>query len=476
MSARVRNIDELKPPHDIDAELGALGAVVLNPDALDDIVAVIGADDFYLDQNRRLFKHMLGMHEAGRKFDTTLFMDRLKAAGDFDLCGGSAYLSKVINAVPNAAHAIHYAEIVRDHATRRQMIAAATDILNDGYDARDPVPEYISRSESTVFEVGNRCVAVGGSMDLKEALFKALDGIDARASGKMLRGVSSGFHGLDNLTGGFQPGEVTIIAGRTSMGKTALALGIMRKVAVESPVMFFSLEMDCLSIADRMLSMESKQSLYQMRAGTIARDAREAITESAATLGVLKMSMDDSGGRTVSQVAAICRRKSRRDGLGLVVIDYLQMLQPDNGRDPRHEQVSKISRSIKILARELKVPIVCLAQLNRQTTVSKDQRPMLSHLRESGAIEQDADVVVFAHRPWYYTGKAGEGQSLCEPAELIVAKNRQGPTGKVDVQWFGKWMSFANKAEERFAEENKAKRFSAIDEFNTLPPSDRSEF
>lgn len=455
-----------QPPFDIDAECSLLGSVVMMIECLDDVATIVSESDFYDTAHQVIFRHLLQLREKHKRFDDVLLVDSLKRTNDYEVIGGAAYLSKVINAVPNAAHATYYAEIVRDHATRRAMIYAATEVLRDGYESHEPVADYLSNAEAAVFSVGDRCQSLSGVIDMNESVLAALEGIERRATGQSLRGVSTGFHGLDNLTGGFQAGEVTILAGRTSMGKTALALNIVRNVSEEHRAILFSLEMDSLSMSERLLAMVAKADLYRMRTGTISAESRQDLIAAADTIHQLKIRIDDTSGRTVSQIASICRRQHRREGLGLAVIDYLQLLEPESNREPRHEQVAKISRRLKGLARELKIPLLVLAQLNRQTTTSKDNRPALSHLRESGAIEQDADVVVFCHRPAYYSGERPQGSERTETAELIVAKNRQGPTGKIDVLWSGAWTSYLNKANDRFDADNKATRVTAFDQYN----------
>lgn len=469
---RIETLDR-KPPYDLDAEMATLGSLMLTSELVDEAALIVSPSDFFDDRHRIIFEQMIAMQSGRKRFDLILMMDSLKAANALDQVGGSVYLSKVLNCVPHAGHLRYYAEIVRDHAIRRGMILAANRISDDGYDAHDPVPDYISRSEASIFAAGTRCQASSGtSPDLRTVVLTALDGLDQRAKGQAFRGLSTGFHAIDNLTGGLQKGEVTILAGRTSMGKTAMAINIARNVAQSEPVLMFSLEMDALSICERLLAMAAKADLRRMRDGMLSNESRQNIVAASGDVTALKMRIEDTSGRTVPQIASVCRRQQRRDGLSLIVIDYLQMLYPENGKDQRHEQVAKISRGIKTLARELSVPILCLAQLNRQTTTAKDNRPALSHLRESGAIEQDADVVMFPHRPAYYSGGKCEGPSRSEEAEVIIAKNRNGPTGSVDVVWHGAWASFANKAANRFSDENKAKRITAFDEFNSTPQED----
>jgi replicative DNA helicase len=451
-----------QPPVDLQAEVGVLGSAVLLPDVLDDVMLILRPDDFYDDAHRKLFIHMCGLHESNKKIDPTLLIDRLKSAGEFEAVGGSAYLSKIINAVPNAAHAIYYAEIVRDKATLRSLIIASTEILHDSYEATEEPVHLVGQAEQKIFQIHDSRND-STVKPLKEVLFSAMDRLESRSEGEQSTDtVETGFTLLDAQTGGLHQSELIILAARPSMGKTALALNIAEYVgvALQIPTLFVSLEMAALELADRMLCSRARIDSHRVRRGTLSKEDRERLVEKSSELSTGTLFIDDAPSRTVSQIAAAARRLKRRHGnLGLIIIDYLQLLEPDNHRDPRQEQVAKMARRLKMVARELKVPVLCLAQLNRQSEVGGSNIPRLSHLRESGAIEQDADVVMFVHREEYYHQKKhGENQPDPEldrikgKAQIIVAKQRNGPTGTVELAWFRQFTRFENLAPDHYAE------------------------
>jgi replicative DNA helicase len=446
-------------PYDREAEVGVLGSMMLLPDVVDDVVMLVRAAEFYDDAHQRIFTHLVEMHEQGKKIDLTLLRDRLMAAGDFERIGGVAYLGKLINAVPNAAHAAYYAEIVRAKATYRSMIQAGTEIVRDAYHEAQPAQQLLSQAEQRIFSILDDR-SQKAFTPLKDLLHQSLDRIEARQSGTHAAGgCESGFDRLDEQTSGLHDGELIVLAARPSMGKTAFALNIAANVAIRQlvPTLFVSLEMSAIELTDRLLCAEARVNSHRVRAGTLSIDDVKTLTETAAKISLCPFFVDDSPSRTVTEIAAAARRILRREGkLGLIVIDYLQLIEPDNPRDPRQEQVSRMTRRLKGLAREMKVPIVCLAQLNRQTEAGKDNIPRLSHLRESGAIEQDADVVMFVHREEYY--HHGEAKKDFEgKASIIVAKQRNGPVGDVELAWFKEFTRFDNLA---------AERFSAFDSYN----------
>jgi len=451
---------ERQPPVDSQAEIGVLGSMLLMPDVCDDVVNIIRADDFYDDAHKKLFQILILMHEEGKKVDLTLLVDRLKTAGEYELIGGAAYLGKIINSVPNAAHATYYAEIVRNKATFRSMITAATEILRDAYQETDEAKQLLSQAEQRIFSIlDNRS---GSAVRvLKDVLNESLDRMEARHSGTLASGgCETGFTLLDEQTGGMHDGELIVLAARPSMGKTAFALNLAANVAIRQSVatLFVSLEMSSIELADRLLCSEARVNSHRMRSGTLSSDDQKKLLSEASKISQSPFFVDDSPSRTVTEIAAAARRIQRRSGkLGLIVIDYLQLIEPDNPKDPRQEQVSRMTRRLKGLAREMKVPIVCLAQLNRQTEASKDNIPRLSHLRESGAIEQDADVVMFVHREEYY--RHGEDKKDFEgKAQIIVSKQRNGPVGDIDLAWFKEFTRFESLA---------AERFQAFDNFNS---------
>lgn len=443
-----------KPPFDLDAEMGVLGSILLMPDACDEVSMILRADDFYDDANRRLFEHMQAMHDAGGKIDVTLLVDRLRTAGDFESVGGTAYLYKVGQSVPNAAHARYYARIVREKSTLRSLINASTEILANAYEEQREAKHLLSEAEQKIFSIlDSRGSATVSS--IRDILHEAMDRIDARLRGEHTTGgVETGFTDLDGLTGGLHGSELIVLAARPSMGKTAFAMNIAEFVAIElkEPVLFVSLEMSAIELADRMLCSVARVNGHRLRNGTISNTDRMRLVEKAAEVSESPLFVDDSPSRTVSEISAGARRIRRREGsLGLIVIDYLQLLEPDNPNDPRQEQVARMTRRLKGLAREANVPILCLAQLNRQAEDSKDHRPRLSHLRESGAIEQDADVVMFVHREEYYHRGADQEQYAGQ-AEIIISKQRNGPVGDVNLRWEKDFTRFQNIAPERLQE------------------------
>jgi replicative DNA helicase len=452
------------PPFDPEAEIGVLGSIMLLPDVCDDVALLLRPDDFHDDAHRKIFQQMLDMHDQGRKIDPTLLVDKLKVAGEYEAIGGAAYLGKILHAVPNAAHAIYYAEIVREKATYRRLIEAGTEILRDAYDEALESSQLVARAEQRVFAILEERGGLNVN-SMQDILHEAMDRLEARMRGELMHGgVETGFLKLDEQTGGLHNSELIVLAARPSMGKTAFALNIAGDVAIRQqvPVLFVSLEMSAIELAERLLCSVARVNGHRLRNGTIAQEDRVRLVETSGEISRAPLFVDDSPGRTVTEIAAAARRIRRREGkLGLIVIDYLQLVEPDNPKDPRQEQVSRMTRRLKGLAREMEVPIVCLAQLNRQTEQAKDNIPRLSHLRESGAIEQDADVVMFVHREEYY--HRGEDAKQYEgKAQIIVAKQRNGPIGEVDLAWRRDFTRFENLAEQRFDE---------FDSYNENPAS-----
>lgn len=442
------------PPHNRDAEMGLIGSIMLVPEVCDEIATIVRADDFYDDAHAKIFRHMQEMYEAGKKVDATLLLDRLRAAGELEVVGGALYLTQLFHAVPNAAHAVYYAEIVRDRATIRGLIGAATKILRDSYDETRDVKSLVSSAEHAVFEIMDER---GGDKvaRIDAVLHDTMDRIEARIRGEYTEGgVNSGFTLLDEQTGGLHNNELIVLAARPSMGKTAFAMNIASNVAVDQkvPVLFISLEMSAMELTERLLCSVAEVNGHRLRNGTCGQDERQRLAMKSGVVGQAPLYIDDSPSRTISEIAAGARRVARRENrLGLIVIDYLQLIEPDNMKDPRQEQVSRMTRRLKGLAREMKVPILVLAQLNRQTEASKDNIPRLSHLRESGAIEQDADVVMFVHREEYYH-RGEDAEKHAGKAQIIVAKQRNGPVGDIDLIWKKDFTKFCNAAPERYSQ------------------------
>jgi replicative DNA helicase len=443
------------PPQNLDAEKGVIGSLLIDPQLSDEVVLMLRPDDFYADANRKLFTHIVAMHDAGSRIDMTLLVERLRREADFEAIGGAAYLAEVAHSVPVAAHAAYYAEIVRDKATMRELIHASTEILQTAWDPTIEPRKVLDYAEEKVFSVHDRR-NTDSLARIHDVLVEAFVQIDARMQHGAALGVPSGFTDLDGMTGGMHNGELIILAARPSMGKTALATNIAEQAAIHSRVttLFVSLEMSRQELAQRMLCSQGKIDASKFRSGMISSEDRKKLVEASAKLSEAPIFIDDSASRSMTEIAACARRLKRKEKLGLIVIDYLQLIEPDSSGDPRQEQVAKIARRLKQLAREIEVPVMCLAQLNRQAEAGKEgHRPKLSHLRESGAIEQDADVVMFVHREEYFhTKEEAEKQGLVGQADLIVAKQRNGPTGDVKLTWHQKFTRFENATHKPYDE------------------------
>jgi replicative DNA helicase len=441
-----RGADSRERPANVDAERAVLGSILLKPDVCDDVALLVRPDDFADEAHEILYRHLLELHDSGKRVDVTIVLERLRTQGDIDRVGGVAALTAMLEAVPHAAHATHYAHIVRDKAMLRSLIDASTDILRDAYDAVDEPREQVARAEARIFQIlEHRTSAEAKPIDA--VLSDVLARMDARMKHEQaLGGVETGFTELDTLCGGLHNSELIILAARPSMGKTALAMNIAEHVAIDArqPVLFVSLEMASLELADRLLCSAARVNGHRLRNGTISKEDRRKLIEKSTAISDSPLFIDDTPGRTLTEIAAVARRLKRKQGLSLIVIDYLQLIEPDNPRDPRQEQVARIARRLKTMSRELDIPVLCLAQLNRQAEVSRDNRPRLNHLRESGAIEQDADVVMFVHREEYYQTTDEDKERVKGKAEIIVAKQRNGPIGDVDLMWLHDFTRFVN--------------------------------
>jgi replicative DNA helicase len=443
-----------QPPCNLDAEKGVLGSIMLLPEVCDEIALIVRPHDFYDEANQKLFGHMQAIHDAGRKVDLTLLVERLNSSGDFELIGGAGYLAEIARSVPHAGNAVHYAGIVRDKATLRSLIHSSTDILRDAYDESGDAREMLNRAEEKIFSIlGEK--GTGRTESISDILHQAMERIDARMRNQHMQGgIETGFKDLDSLTGGLHNSELAILAARPSMGKTALALNVAEYVAIELgiTVLFVSLEMSSLELADRLLCSRARVDSHRLRNGTISNDDRRKLVEKAGEISQAPLFVDDTPSRNMTEIAATARRLKRKNELGLVVIDYLQLIDPDNPRDQRQEQVARIARRLKGMARELDVPVLCLAQLNRQAEVAKENRPRLSHLRESGAIEQDADLLMFVHRDEYYETSDDEKSKVAGQADIMVAKQRNGPTGDIKLAWLSKFTRFEDLSHKPYDE------------------------
>ena len=439
-------LDGRDRPANVDAERAVLGSILLKPDVCDDVALVVRPEDFSDESHQLLYRHLLELHDSGKRIDATIVLERLRTQGDLERIGGAASLADVVEAVPHAAHATHYAHIVRDKSMLRALIDAGTDILREAYDSADEPRQLLSRAEERIFSILERRTSAEAK-PIQSVLEEVMVRMDARMRHEhAIGGVETGFTELDRLLGGLHDSELLILAARPSMGKTAFAMNIAEHVSIglQQPVLFVSLEMASMELADRLLCSAAQVNGQRLRNGTISQEDRRRLVQKSSEIGSSPLFIDDTPGRTLTEIAAVARRLKRKQGLKLIVIDYLQLIEPDNPRDPRQEQVARIARRLKTMARELKLPVLCLAQLNRQAEASRDNRPRLNHLRESGAIEQDADVVMFVHREEYYQATEEDRERVRGLAEIIVAKQRNGPTDDVKLLWQQDYTRFVN--------------------------------
>lgn len=431
------------PPQNLEAEQGVLGSVLLLNEAMDDIVEILKPEHFYSDAHQRLFKAILQLRERGvRGIDVVVLAEELMKNQELDDVGGTEYLEQILEAVPHAAHAKYYAEIVRDKATQRALTYACNEILADCYEGGKETADVLTSAEQRIFSILEQQADVD-KIALHDILQDAFDRINARMEKEgEISGLSTGFTDLNKLLNGFHSTEMIILAARPSMGKTALVCNIAEGAAkTGAPVVIFSLEQSKLEVAERLLCIRSRVNGHRLRAGELDEVERDRLMMASQDLSQLPIFIDDVPGRTMAQLGAICRRIKRRSGLGLIIVDYLQLVEPEDKSAPREQQIALISRRMKFLAKEVEAPVIALAQLNRGVELREDKRPRLADLRESGSIEQDADVVMFLHRPAAYDPEDRPGE-----ADLIIAKNRSGPTGGVTLAWISESMRFGDLA------------------------------
>ena len=426
-----------QPPFSPEAEASVLGGMLIDGTAVARVVEFVDDSMFYREAHRRIFRAMVRLFERGSVLDVITVSEDLKKAAELENAGGLEYLSSLLDAVPTAANIEYHARIVHDKAMLRRLIDAAHAIVRDVYEPGSrPVDEVLDQAEQLVFRVSesrNR----EGFVWIKEVLWPTFEHIEKlQESQGGISGVATGFADLDRMTTGLQAGDLVIIAGRPSMGKTSWALNVAQNAAIEHgvPVAIFSLEMSKEQLVQRFLCAEGRVDALKLRRGRLAADEYQRLARAAAHLNAAPIWIDDSATGNVLEMKAKSRRLKADANLGLIVVDYIQLMSGSTRTDGRVQEVSEISRGLKALARELEVPVIALSQLSRAPEQRTDRRPQLSDLRESGAIEQDADLVMFLYRPEYYYGPTGkDGKSLEGVAELLVAKQRNGPTGKLDL-------------------------------------------
>ncbi|MDP9117684.1 MAG: replicative DNA helicase [Actinomycetota bacterium] len=438
------------PPQAVEAEQSVLGAMMLSKDAIADVVEVVRPGDFYRPAHQLVFDAIIDLYSRGEPADAVTVSSELTRSGQLVRAGGAPYLHTLINLVPTAANAAYYAQIVSERATLRRLVTAGTRIVQMGYDTASggnssivgSVDDVVDRAQAEVYEVTERRTSED-FVHIETLLQSTLDEIDKISqTGGIGTGIPTGFHQLDEITNGLHPGQMITVAGRPGSGKSTLALDFARSAAVKNgkPTVIFSLEMGKLEIMMRLFAAEAGVALQNMRSGHMSDQDWTRLARRSSELAEAPLFIDDSPNLTMMEIRAKARRLRQRHDVQLIVIDYLQLMTSGKRVESRQQEVSEFSRAMKLLAKELDVPVVALSQLNRGPEQRTDKKPMLSDLRESGSIEQDSDMVLLVHRPDLYepeTERAGE-------ADLIIAKHRNGPTGTIAVAFQGRYSRFAD--------------------------------
>ncbi len=458
MQASPKHFGVRIPPQSLDAERSVLGAVLLDKDAIIKIIDILSPEDFYESRHGLIYEAMLNLFDKRRPIDIVTLSEILESADKIEEVGGSSYLAELVNNTPSAANIVHYAQICRDKAVLRRLIGVAGNISELGFDEDADLSETLDKAEQALFSVSQKFLK-NKFVPISSVLTEAFDRIDKIHKDKdkgAIRGVPSGFNDLDNITAGFQNSDLIILAARPSMGKTSFALNLAEYAAIEEkiPTGIFSLEMSKDQLIDRLLSSQAGVDSWKLRTGNLSDEDFPKIGYAMGVLSEAPIFIDDSAGANIMEVRAKARRLQMEHGLGLIIIDYLQLMEGrSRGNDNnRVQEISEISRSLKGLARELKVPVIALSQLSRAVEHRDNKRPQLSDLRESGSIEQDADVVMFLYRDDYYNPESDKKGIT----EVLIKKHRNGPTGGVEL--------FFNPAQMRFASLEKQRTGNGMEE------------
>lgn len=429
------------PPQNIDAEMSLLGAILIDEEVLASVTDTVGADDFYDKRHALIYDAMLRLYEKHKPVDLLTLSDEIEKKGELEQVGGSAYITDLTNAVPTSAHAGAYADIIAQKAIRRRLIRASSEIAELGFDDDSNVQELLSRAEADLFAVSDKSLKQD-LVSLEHILTESFDRIEELHHNKgMLRGVRTGWRDLDNMTAGLQRSDLIILAARPAMGKTTLVTNLAYNVATKAKqaVLFFNLEMSKEQLVDRMLADAAGVDAWNIRTGNLSDDDFEKLSHAMGEMAEAPIFIDDTPGLSVLELRTKARRQAHTDPLGLIIVDYLQLMQGTGRSDNRVQEVSEISRGLKLVARELNVPLIALSQLSRSVENRSPQIPQLADLRESGSIEQDADIVTFIYRPGYYNP---DDPDLANVTELHIAKHRNGPTGKVELYFHPERLRF----------------------------------
>ena len=434
------------PPHDLVAEQSVLGAVFISPDTIISLADELTPDDFYKPANKIVFKTMLSLLEKGEPIDATTMISALTNQGDISNIGGMTYVVELINSTPTSKNVEHYAKLVKEKATLRKVIADLSDSLSSAYQGDVSIGDIITKTEKSLLDISNQNAGTG-FRNVADILDTHMQIVETRSqTDGFVTGLSTGFFGLDKITTGLHEGNLIILAARPAMGKTALALNIAKHVATmeRKPAVIFSLEMGAEELIERMVASEGMVPAYHLKTGNLNPDEWRRLVQAQNNLYDAPIFVDDTAGIRISEIRSKARKLSQEmGGLGIIIIDYLQLITGSK-RENRQQIVSEISRELKILAKDLRVPVIALSQLSRSVEQRQDKRPMLSDLRESGSIEQDADIVAFLYRDAYYQKEQADSQEANNVTELILEKNRHGSLGTVKLYFHKEYTKFSS--------------------------------
>lgn len=434
------------PPHDLVAEQSVLGAVFISPETMISLADELTPDDFYKPANKIVFKTMLSLLEKGEPIDATTMVSALTNQGDISNIGGINYVVELVNSTPTSKNVEHYAKLVKEKATLRKVITELSESLSSAYQGDISINEIIEKTEKSILDISNQNVG-NGFRNVADILDTHMQIVETRSqTDGFVTGLSTGFVGLDKITTGLHEGNLIILAARPAMGKTALALNIAKHVATmeRKPAVIFSLEMGAEELIERMVASEGLIPGYHLKTGNLSTDEWKRLVHAQSNLYDVPIFVDDTAGIRISEIRSKARKLSQEmGGLGIIIIDYLQLITGSK-RENRQQVVSEISRELKILAKDLRVPVIALSQLSRSVEQRQDKRPMLSDLRESGSIEQDADIVAFLYRDAYYQKEHADSQEANNVTELILEKNRHGSLGTVKLYFHKEYTKFSS--------------------------------
>jgi replicative DNA helicase len=433
------------PPHNDDAEKSVLGSVLLDKDALYEVLEILKPEDFYSEMHKEIYSAVIELYRKSQPVDILTVSEELKKRKSLEMVGGRSYIALLSTVVPSTSNAGEYAKIIGEKAILRKLIGTASDIIEKGYQEKMDSAEVLDFAERGIFEIAQARQTKDFAL-IKDVLWENIAKIDAAS--KMegnLTGLTTGFLDLDSRTSGLQKSDLIMLAARPAMGKTAFALNIAQQAAIKSKakVLIFSLEMSRDQLGQRMLSMESRIEMQKLKTGNLERKDWDQIHLALDTLSKTSIYIDDTPGITAMEIKNKCRRLKAEKGLDLIVIDYLQLMSFEGRTESRQQEITALSRFLKLLAREMDCPVIVLSQLSRAPEQRQDHRPILSDLRESGSIEQDADIVMFLYRDEYYNPETTDKPNICE---VNIAKQRSGPTGTVELTWLGKYTRFVDKS------------------------------